>query len=401
MSPSPTRLARLPSLTLRFQTPAAPRSPPLSQPRLVPRDPLPPSPGGYVVLLQVPSPASIWQRVHSTSSSRLLFFPFLFVSQRDHRIHLHRPPRGGIAGGQCHDGNENCHATKGRWVCRTNAVQFARQNPHQRNRARHSQGNPRQRQLRPFPHHGPQHISSLGSQRHANANFPRSIGHQKRKNAINPDNPQRQRQASEGGEQNRRRPWCRHRVRHDSVHGFHFADRHFLVQGGNAFAKYRRYFRVLRGGPNGYCHLCRYSPIFEGSRRTVRYIGSASDPVGRISLQIVRTHVWNDTNDGAPVLVVEQPDVLPYGATIRPEVTRRLGGHDRHRGPGQIGIREPSAREKGDPHDAKVFRSDYIEPEKRKGFSRGRHEALNIQRSLAYPSPERESVHERHSVNSR
>src|SRR5260370_8008737 len=96
----------------------------------------------------------------------------------------------------------------------------------------------------------------------------------------------------------------------------------------------------------------------------VRNISTSVDPIGDVSLEIIGAHIWNDSNDGAPVLIVEQPDVLADGALVGPIATRCLLGDDRHWSAGHVGIAEPSTRHTEDPHPPKLFPSHTINPKK-------------------------------------
>src|SRR5579859_4700883 len=58
--------------------------------------------------------------------SLLLYFVpscfFSLISQRHHRIHPHRPPRGEIARKQSNQAQECRHADKRRWISRSNPI---------------------------------------------------------------------------------------------------------------------------------------------------------------------------------------------------------------------------------------------------------------------------------------
>src|SRR6202030_3367326 len=101
----------------------------------------------------------------------------------------------------------------------------------------------------------------------------------------------------------------------------------------------------------------------------VRHVSRTVDPTGAVSLEIVGANIRNDTNNRAPGFVVQESNMLPHGVLIRPKPARGFRGYHCHGSPRDIGIAEPSARQKRDAHHAKVTGSHDVEPEKGGGVT--------------------------------
>src|SRR5437870_2942817 len=110
------------------------------------------------------------------------------------------------------------------------------------------------------------------------------------------------------------------------------------IRANDSFPKHRRGLGLIRRTPDHDGHLRWHPAVFECCRRVVRHIGRPAHPTGDVSLQIVGPYVCNDSNDGAPALVVQEVNMFTDRVLVGPETPRGCRGDDRYRLSGDIGI---------------------------------------------------------------
>src|SRR5207249_5277375 len=123
-------------------------------------------------------------------------------------------------------------------------------------------------------------------------------------------------------------------------------------------------------------------------------------PSGDVPLQVVSAHVASDTDDRAPVLVIQQPNVLPNNVLVGPITLRPLGGDNRHGSARQVGMSELSAGKKGNTHNAKIVGSYDMQPEERRCPAARNDETFQVQGTFGDTAAERKSIHKSGPVDS-
>ena len=148
-------------------------------------------------------------------------------------------------------------------------------------------------------------------------------------------------------------------------------------------------------------HAGRQAAIFERRVDRQRHVHRAVDPFGLRARQVVREHVGDDADDGAPLGFADEADVSADGAAARPVAARGGSRDERDRRAGEIGVGERASGLQAQVHQRRVVRRDHVEAHQRRGLARFGDDSLNLDRSLGDRAGQRQRVDERHRAHAR
>ena len=120
----------------------------------------------------------------------------LFIPQGHHGIDLRRSAGGQVAGQQRHRNQDQRHACERDRIACLEAKKHAGEKTRHGHTSGDARDDPDHRYPKPLPRDAAQYVGPFRSQRHPNANFPRASSHLKRKQAVEPNAGEQQRQAA-------------------------------------------------------------------------------------------------------------------------------------------------------------------------------------------------------------
>src|ERR1700677_4254463 len=277
--------------------------------------------------LPLPLPLSTFNcRLSTSSHSPSLLHCFFtspfssLISQRQHRIHLHRPSHRHPASHQRHSRQQHRHSEIRPQIKWRHAHQQSLHRVRPANRRHQSHHNPGTHHQSHLPQNHPHDLHRLRAQRHADPNFIRPLSHNVRHHAVSPHRREQQRQRSHRSQKNRLITRILHRVRHELRYRLHIKQRetriqrfHRLAQScGGRFRRSRCSNHSVEWPP-GIGHIPRQRNISFGHRRVA---------------QTLLLHITNNSDNTKLHEVLKN---LPDRALIRPKRLRhRVIDHRRN-----------------------------------------------------------------------